>query len=408
MRISREKVITICIYSLVILSILQLMNGNYTKANEFSRVYLYKMAEDSILSILQSAAFLLAVVAAFSIKLSYGKTINIIISVLLLCVCFWSLFEILNGNSIQSIVLSGVSPFIYLSVFCIAFGRQESVWKMIKRHSPYLALICSVSSVIFAVTAISKYSMVSGLAPYMIMYTSAFWFISITVFCTHVKPLYKWALVFYCVLIPILYGSRGWTITSMIMMIMYTFRDTHKRGDKKFAIKLVLPTVFLLLYLVGTSVFSEQFDYFFGRIGETTRIQQYRYILQSLDVSSIIGGGMNASYSFGGNKYYQYFDNVFIFTYLHFGLVMAVCYYLLILIPIFKVTRRKTNGLPDTERGLLYVFILWFISINGLSVYNGITYDAKNILLMLCLGRFLYISKQLRAYTGEVLEEYEQ
>ena len=127
MRISREKVITICIYSLVILSILQLMNGNYTKADQFSRVFLYKMAEDSILSILQSAAFLLAVVAAFSIKLSYGKTINIIISVLLLCVCFWSLFEIFNGKSIQSIVLSGVSPFIYLSVFFFFFWRQESV-----------------------------------------------------------------------------------------------------------------------------------------------------------------------------------------------------------------------------------------------------------------------------------------
>lgn len=394
MRISREKVIIFCLYALVLLSILQLFNGYYAKANEYTNIYLYYMNESSILARLQSLVYLLAVTTSISFIIDFDKLVNRTILLLSFCVVSWFVVEILSGNSIRSLFLSGVSPCIYFSVFCITFGKNDYMWNKIKQNAPILSIICSTASVIFAATAITKYHMVTGRAPYLIMLTYAFWFIAVTVFCTDAKPVLKWILMFYCILISIIYGSRGWTITSMLMLIMFIFRENREKRNKVFTKSLIIPMVILLLYLFGTSIFADQFNYFFGRIGESTRAEQYQIILNNIDFNSLLGRGMNASYSFGGNQQYQYFDNVFIFNTLHFGLIMACSYYFLLLIPIVRLVRRKRYSLPETEKGLLYIFILWFVSINGLSVYNGITYDSKNIFLMLCLGRLLYVSSQ--------------
>lgn len=396
MKLSRERVVIICIYILILLSILQLINGYYEKANEYTTMYIYAVNESSLMAGIQTIVFWIAIVCSLSSVINFDGIVNGIILMFSGGVVAWFFIDLINGNSLQSLVLSGVSPCIYLSAFCITFGKRDTMWQIIRRNAPTLAGICSVTSIIFAVFAILQYRMVTGRAPFLIMFTYAFWFIAVTVFCTDVKRIVKWGLMFYCILISIIYGSRGWTITSFLMLIMFIFRSNSESNKKKLIGSLSIPVLFLLLYVAGTSFFADQFNYFIGRIGESTRVEQYKTILKNIDFSFLMGGGMNASYSFGGSSNYQYFDNVFVFNILHFGIIMACLYYLLLIIPLFRlVKKRKHFVLPETEEGLLYVFILWFISINGFSVYNGITYDAKNIFVMLCLGRLLYVSKGL-------------
>ena len=392
MKISRENLIIIGIYILLFISLIQLLNGNYVKVHEYSKAYIFQMNEIPFLLQIQVAVYFFIILISMMSVIRYSRIINFIYIIFLLNIIGWSFYEIITGTSIFKYLLEGTSPFIYLSAMCIPRGSSEFLWKKLQENSPKMAIISIGVSIILAVVTISRYHIVTGRAPFLIIFTYAFWFISVTVFCTKTKAIIKWGLIIICILISILYGSRGWTLTSLFMLMIFNFENKVQHTKRMTQIFLIIAIV-IFIYIFGDHFFPEQFKYFFGRIGESTRSEQYKIIFKMFDLKTILlGGGIEASYSFNGVQKYKYFDNVFIFNILHFGLLMASLYYLLILIPLFKIW--KNSNFNKLEKGVFYVYILWFLSINGFSVYNGITYDAKNVFMMFILGRMLKIASK--------------
>lgn len=390
MRVTREKLIMIGIYFLIFLSIIQLLNGHYSKASEYTKIYTFEMTEIPMLLQIQSAIYLFIILVSIVSIITCNKLMLTIYGIFLGSILLWSSYELITGITIQSYLLSGTSPFIYLSSVCILIGQRYKMWQLIVKHSVKLAIICSIMIIFFAITAISKYHMVTGRAPFLIMLTYNFWFVAVTVFCNQTRSLIKWILMILCVIISILYGSRGWLLISLLMMVMFYFGGFQGKRQKKIKI-LYLIIILLMIFYFGNYFFPDHFRYFLNRIGESTRLQQYKILFNSISIRTVLlGGGMNITYSFNGSKSYQYFDNVFIFNLFHYGIIMACSYYLLILVPLI-IMFKKRKTLTIIDKGLCCIFILWFLSINGFSVYNGITYDAKNIFIMLILGRLLKV-----------------
>ena len=101
---------------------------------------------------------------------------------------------------------------------------------------------------------------------------------------------------------------------------------------------------------------------------------------------------MEGGYEYNGREGYGYFDNAFIFIAIHFGIVQALCYLFMVICPIGRLFfHRKKYQInfkqPKSDIWIVMVLMLWLLAMMGLSVYNGLTYDIRNVVVMITIGR---------------------
>ena len=69
--------------------------------------------------------------------------------------------------------------------------------------------------------------------------------------------------------------------------------------------------------------------------------------------------------------------------------------YLLLKAPFKVLTSKNSNGEMKTEA---IIMVLWFCALNGLSVYNTIIFDLRNLFMVFALGKCLQNYGLIRKY----------
>ena len=82
---------------------------------------------------------------------------------------------------------------------------------------------------------------------------------------------------------------------------------------------------------------------------------------------------------------YAYIDNVFMYIWLHWGLIPVLCIAFILLYPVVKQLFSKSCPIDSKLRAM--IIALWVLSISGLAVYNTILFDLRNVLIALTLGK---------------------
>ena len=93
---------------------------------------------------------------------------------------------------------------------------------------------------------------------------------------------------------------------------------------------------------------------------------------------------------------YGFIDNTSVLLWFHYGFItMLLILYLLLKAPFKVLTSKKSNGEMKTEA---IIMVLWFCALNGLSVYNTIIFDLRNLFMVFALGKCLQNYGLIRKY----------
>ena len=81
----------------------------------------------------------------------------------------------------------------------------------------------------------------------------------------------------------------------------------------------------------------------------------------------------------------MYIDNTMVYTWFHWGFIAMLCLIYILLYPFFKIILSNKASRYDKVR--VTILLLWFLSLNGLSVYNTMTLDIRNTFIVILLGK---------------------
>lgn len=323
-------------------------------------------------------------------------------------------FFVSVGYAFLTIFDHGINESLYLSdfplmyLFIIGFysGQDENIWEAIKKTTSILLPIYFLAFIFQFYTTYKMYGWAMyGKSPVVAFYSQLFWLICIFIF-VQIENVYdigkKISSLCYVflVLLPIgavLIRSRGWLIQSFLLMIivMVTLGRMNLVSNSRLKNFMILLVIITGVFIGLTYVFPLYLDSIIAKGTSDTRSFQYNEIFEQTNTFQwLLGQGIDATYTSSLYGQYSYIDNSFLFIAFHYGLPLSIAYFWTYLKSIFAVirNRRNVNNLMLLYIGLV---VLWVLSLNGLSIYNGISMDVKSILMPVLAGHIF-----IRAWEG--------
>lgn len=342
------------------------------------------------------ALFIVLYLAGHSTNRSYvSNKFPILFPLLFLAVIFWTVLTIAKDGLIATIYTSG-SPLSYLTIYSIYVGADDKSWKVVNRIAPIFATIYVLLAIFpyMHMKGLEDINSIAGNNPITYFMITSFWWMSIaSIEITHKSIYYKlWIilLIAVCAFLAFSLTLRSWMIQTALLFILVVWQFNVSK-----LLKVILATVMVIAVLLcvkqiaASSEMQDEVDAFNEKLTEDTRSQQYENLFDAVPFNQwILGGGMNASYTFNGVGNYKHIDNQYLLLLFRYGILLAIPWISLWLIILFKRKEKRERVVYD--RSAAYVVILWLMALGGLSVYNAIIVNPQNILLAMVLGRVLY------------------
>jgi hypothetical protein len=192
----------------------------------------------------------------------------------------------------------------------------------------------------------------------------------------------------------VLIRARSWLIQSVILLLLTIFSKTNKNEYGTFLKRLLLMCLIVCVFLLIVYIaFPQYVTAILDKGLSDTRSSQYWELLRSMDFSTwIFGKGLNATYTSSLYGDYQYIDNQFFNITFHYGVFMSLLVFLPSIYAFIKIFRSKSKINKIFSLGLIF---MWIASLNGLSIYNTINLDVKNIIMFYLVGVMMKHNNEL-------------
>lgn len=401
-RIKKTSILILCIIGLGLLQIYSYTLGSWNCTVTGSMAVILENGGGYNSWMVMLKYILFFIVLYFVLKYSnerIGKSL-LSVSVVLFVSLAYSVLTILDHGVNESLYLSDF-PLMYLLIIGFYSGQDENIWKVAQKTTSILLPIYLFAFLYHFFTTYKMYGWAMyGKSPVVAFYSQLFWLICIFIF-TQIENAYDIGKKFsplcyiFLILLPIgavLIRSRGWLIQSFLLMIivMVTLARMNLVSNSKLKNFMILLIIIAGIFIGLTYVFPLYFDAIIAKGTSDTRSFQYAEIFEQTNIFQwLLGQGIDATYTSSLYGQYSYIDNSFLFIAFHYGLPLSIAYFWTFFKPIFAIVCNHRNL---KKMKLLYtgIVVLWVLSVNGLSIYNGISLDVKSILMpMLCGHIFL-------------------
>lgn len=319
--------------------------------------------------------------------------------VLILVSTSWLLVSFLKFG-VKDTLYASSNPIVYLTLLSIVIGYNDDLWEYLSKYIPTVAVINIFLAYYyyFKFTRIHPGGLPGGNSPIIFFFISGFWLTAISVLIYKNKERNSkilFTMIISLLVLSVVLYSRGWFFQSILLLLLSTYYLKQKKGLirlLKFALSIIV--IVGIAYYLLDNYYSIYLDQFINKFGADTRSEQYISIFKQTPIHQfLIGGGMGATYSFGIMSEYSYIDNQIIFTAFRYGIFLVLTYLYFFLAPLFN-TRYKLKINNEEIKIAKFIIIMWILSLLGLSIYNGITIDFKNIFIPILVGRLMYLESE--------------
>ena len=146
-------------------------------------------------------------------------------------------------------------------------------------------------------------------------------------------------------------------------------------------------TGYLIVRLLQ-SYFSNNLIFLSDKLGRDSRSHQYADIAgASSFLGWVFGNGANAVYYDSTQGYISNIDNQYVFIAFHYGIVVLLQW----LVPQVKTLLSIIKSHSIKWIAMLPI-VCWLMALGGLSVFNVVYCDVKQLVIMLYMGHILSLS----------------
>jgi len=297
-------------------------------------------------------------------------------------------------SDLRSIVLGPTSPVIWLMLVAVFAGALPTTWEVLDRTVKVLC-VATIPLAVWFIFNLRGSWRCEGLNPVTISAILLTWF---SAYLWLISPpthslghTLRWigtALAFGAALCS---QSRGWMAQLFLLGILVLIGNNRFASpESRWGWATLLRTTLIAVVSCAAAVWvlrtiePEVVDKLVSRLTEDTRSEQYRHFFAQVDPLQLIAGkGPNASYRFGSNPAYQYFDNGFIWMLFIAGLPMLLAYGLLVILPGFLLVLKARDR---SAFGVGALLVMWTAALAGVSTFNGINGTFQACLMMYVAG----------------------
>ncbi len=318
------------------------------------------------------------------------RYLTYIIAFILVGAFYWSVQSIYESG-LKTTILYSSSPVIFAMIFGIYLGSDKEVWDIIIKQSIWISVLFSFMSLYYLNSY--SYNMIyrGGNSPVIAYMVQSFWLLSIYALSNKDSNRFKSIIVYsisaILLFISITAAMRSWIILVILLMIIYSLRSV--RGSFIALRRLLITISLIAIMIIALSSYSEITRLLIMKMTSDNRSSQYVDLFSQVSITSLItGGGVQATYYSSQYGVYSSFDNQIVFLLFHYGMVIAFPYVTILVSSIYySIKYLRLNHQKD-----VVVLILWLFAVLGVSIYNGIEIDIKNMIIMILIGRCLCTS----------------
>ena len=178
--------------------------------------------------------------------------------------------------------------------------------------------------------------------------------------------------------------------------MIYLYGTTQRSiRTKVLRLLLLLLGGYIILQLLN-NYFSTNLIFLSDKLGRDSRSHQYTDIAAASSFWGwLFGNGAGAVYYDSTQGYISNIDNQYVFVAFHYGLIVLLQWLGPQLVTLFSVVKTGTVRLIA-----ILPLVCWFMALGGLSVFNVVYCDVKQLMLVLYMGHILSLNNH-GGYTDE-------
>lgn len=290
----------------------------------------------------------------------------------------------------QSVFFESISTSVILLPVAALLGFDDNIWNILENKLPYINILFCCC---FYIAVFSFWANYGIKWPMNASYKGIFscWFTSACIMTFLDFPQKDKRKLIYCNLLLIIAAafitqSRAWVLQTLILLFIFV----AVLGDRNRSVKILMGFLLIIITVLGVSyIFPEITGNLFNRGMEDTRSGQYViFFAQHSWEDLIFGLGINASYSYLGNKNYTYFDNQFMFVMFHYG-IFPVTAWLCAYASTLKGSKIYNEQSRIVIRAAKFVGFFVLLAYMGVSTYYQIELGYSGVIVMMLVGKAL-------------------
>lgn len=394
-----QKILCLIVALFGVLLLYQAVFGTFEYVPGSDRVE-YQYGGSDVSSFSMYIAFALLAIQGFDSFLKYGTIRGgAIISLVVLSVImlFFLMADVIEYGLLK-VLRQSTGPIVFFILWGLFFSQKQGIWELTLKIAKVLGPLLAIASAFVSVFFVNSYGGHIGNSPQIMLLGNGFWPLAIAMLGDEkqdrviIKGLF--ILSVGCILLTsVLYGTRSWIIQCILLLGLYFYKESKGKIISLTTIGFAALIAYFVINLVS-GTFTDNWDYLSNRMGDNTRSFQYNEIFSQFSFSDLFfGRGTFGTYrsSLYGN--YLYIDNTLVYTWFHWGFIPMLCLFSILIYPFLKILFSRGASRNDIVRAS--ILLLWFLSLNGLSVYNTMTLDLRNAFIVLLLGKEYMDCKKL-------------
>lgn len=340
-----------------------------------------------------SFSSIIILVLIFRCFIQYIKKVHVGIRILIISsILYYLIWTVLalDKAPAQSVFFESISTSVILLPVAVLLGFDDNIWNILENKLPYInILLCCC----FYIAVFSFWANYGIKWPMNASYKGIFscWFTSACIMTFLDFPQKDKRKLIYCNLLLIIAAafitqSRAWVLQTLILLFIFV----AVLGDRNRSVKILMGFLLIIITVLGVSyIFPEITGNLFNRGMEDTRSGQYViFFAQHSWEDLIFGLGINASYSYLGNKNYTYFDNQFMFVMFHYG-IFPVIAWLCAYASTLKGSKIYNEQSRIVIRAAKFVGFFVLLAYMGVSTYYQIELGYSGVIVMMLVGKAL-------------------
>ena len=328
-------------------------------------------------------------VYSFSWYNHYVGTVERILDLFLLLYFAFYLLKTVLDHDLLSTLFSSVSVLVICLPIMKYVGMNDDIWTLIRKNIPIVLILSFGCCLVTFFQYIGNFLVYQvGSAPFKMTFGLAITAMWVYCFANFNKAggMRIYTAFFLLLICALITRSRAWIIQTSALILIYIVNHDD-RNHHKIAKFLISVALILLAGVVITYLFPAMTEELVSRAFEDTRSGQYEvFFEQHSPMILLFGGGMDASYHYGGNYNYVFFDNQFMFVAFHYGLLPVIS----ILGTFFNIWKFKPNNFLNSSdyqniKAAKFCALLLCTVYAGFSVYYQISFG---LISFLCFAYF--------------------
>lgn len=310
-----------------------------------------------------------------------------------LMILFYFIKSILEDGMYLAIT-SPTTPIIYILALAVFVGMDGDIWETITKCLPILIIIHIVLFAYEYVVLVAEHGVVVvGNSSLIYYFVSLFWcsviYLSNKVLREEGIGFCQMALIGCNVIFAVIINSRSWIIQSCFVGIAIYFFSSSGRNirSKIFRLMLLVLMGYIVLQILNF-YFPSSMILLYNKLGQNSRSHQYAEITKASSLLGwFFGNGATAVYYDSAQGNIANIDNQYLFISFHYGAIFMLMWLGPQLVAFVSVLKRGSKGMI-----LLLPILCWFMALGGLSIFNAVYCDLKQVLIMLYIGHILSLN----------------